>query len=262
MKKLHKKTALVTGSTSGIGLSIAEELANQDATIVLNGLASMEQVKPIIDRLSRKTSGQVVFYDTNLADSSAIESLILDVHKQFGGIDILVNNAGLQHVADVQDFPKEKWDLLLAVNLSSAFHTTRLALPHMLEKKWGRIINIASVHGLVASAQKAAYVASKHGVIGFSKVVALETAGKGVTCNTICPGWVLTPLVEKQIEDKAKLSNITFEQAQQDLLFEKQPSLQFAKGEHIGELVTFLCSDAASQITGSSITVDGGWTAR
>ena len=262
MKKLHKKTALVTGSTSGIGLYIAEEFANQGATMVLNGLASMEQVKPIIDRLSRKTSGQVVFYDTNLADSSAVESLILDVHKQFGGIDILVNNTGLQHVADVQDFPKEKWDLLLAVNLSSAFHTTRLVLPHMLEKKWGRIINIASVHGLVASAQKAAYVASKHGLIGFSKVVALETAGKGVTCNTICPGWVLTPLVEKQIEDKAKLNNITFEQAQQDLLFEKQPSLQFAKGEHIGELVTFLCSDAASQITGSSITVDGGWTAR
>jgi 3-hydroxybutyrate dehydrogenase len=262
MKKLHKRVALVTGSTSGIGLSIAEELANLDATIILNGLASMAQVDPIIANLSRKTSGAVTFFDTNLADSLAIETMMKTIQTQFGGIDILVNNAGLQHVANVQDFPPEKWDLLLAVNLSSAFHTCRLAIPHMLKQGWGRIINISSAHGLVASAQKSAYVAAKHGLIGFSKSVALETAGKGITCNAICPGWVLTPLVDKQIHDRASLNNQSYEDAKHDLLAEKQPSLQFVKPEHIGELVGFLCSDAAEQITGSAISVDGGWTAR
>jgi 3-hydroxybutyrate dehydrogenase len=262
MKKLHKKVALITGSTSGIGLSIAEELANLGATIILNGLGSMKQVDPIIESLSRKTSQDVMFFDTNLADVSAIESMMTEIQTRFGGVDILVNNAGLQHVASVQDFSPEKWDLLLAVNLSSAFHTCRLALPHMVSKGWGRIINVSSAHGLVASAQKSAYVAAKHGLIGLSKVIALETAGAGITCNSICPGWVLTPLVEKQIHERAAINNQNYDQAKHDLLWEKQPSLQFVKPEHIGELVGFLCSSAAEQITGSAISMDGGWTAR
>ena len=254
---LKAKTALVTGSTSGIGLGIALSLARQGANIVLNGFGDVEGPKAQIAELGVK----VGYYGADMSKPVEIAQMMAYADSEFGGTDILVNNAGIQHVARVEDFPVEKWDAIIAINLNSAFHTTRLAIPGMLAKKWGRVINIASAHGLVASAQKSAYVAAKHGIVGFTKSIALETAQTGITSNAICPGWVLTPLVQKQIDDRIA-SGIDPQQAQHDLLAEKQPSLEFVTPPQLGELVLFLCSEAGSQVRGAAWNIDGGWLAQ
>jgi 3-hydroxybutyrate dehydrogenase len=256
------KTVLITGSTSGIGFAIADAFASQNANIILNGIESISQINTVLDEMSRKTKGKVVYENVNLARPEEIEAMVTRVQQQFGAIDILVNNACVQHVSPVVDFPVEKWDLILGLGLSAAFHTIRLALPGMRTKGWGRIINIASVHGLVASAEKAAYVAAKHGMIGLTKVVALETAEESITCNAICPGWVLTPLVQKQIDQRSSAKGISISEAEHDLLAEKQPSLAFAKPEDIAALILFLCRNEAQQMTGGALTVDGGWVSR
>ena len=255
---LKGKTALVTGSTSGIGLGIAKALARQGANIVLNGFGDVEGPKAEVQALGVK----VAYHGADMSKPAEIEDMMKFAAAQFGRVDILVNNAGIQHVAPVHDFPPEKWDAIIAINLSSAFHATRLALPAMRAANWGRIINVASVHGLVASAEKSAYVAAKHGLVGFTKTVALENATTGVTCNAICPGWVLTPLVQQQIEARAKTEGKTVEQAKNELLAEKQPMLQFSTPENVGALAVFLAGDAAATITGSAYSIDGGWTAQ
>jgi 3-hydroxybutyrate dehydrogenase len=255
---LQRKTALVTGSTSGIGLGIALSLARQGANIVLNGFGDAEGARAQVAALG----AQVIHHGADMSKPADIIDLFATAQSTFGGVDILVNNAGIQHVARVEDFPIEKWDAIIAINLTSAFHTTRLAVPGMREKNWGRIVNVASAHGLVASAQKSAYVASKHGLVGFTKSVALELATTGVTANTICPGWVLTPLVQKQIDDRAAREGITVDQASRDLLGEKQPSFQFVTPEQLGELTVFLCSPAAANVRGVAWNMDGGWVAQ
>jgi 3-hydroxybutyrate dehydrogenase len=255
---LKGKTALVTGSTSGIGLGIALTLAKQGANVVLNGFGAFEAARDEV----AATGVKVGYHGADMSKGDEIAQMIEYANKDFGGVDILVNNAGIQHVANVEDFPVEKWDAIIAINLTSAFHTTRLALPGMKARNWGRVINVASAHGLVASAQKSAYVASKHGIVGFTKVVALETATTGITVNAICPGWVLTPLVQKQIDDRAARENIPVEQANRELLQEKQPSLQFVTPEQLGQLAVFLSSPAADQIRGVAWNVDGGWVAQ
>ena len=255
---LKGKTALVTGSTSGIGLAIAEALAQQGANIVLNGFGDAETPKARIEALGVRAE----YHGADMSKPDQIEDMMKFAASKFGRVDILVNNAGIQHVAKVEDFPPERWDAIIAINLTSAFHTTRLAIPAMREANWGRIVNIASAHGLVASAQKSAYVAAKHGIVGFTKSVALETATTGITSNAICPGWVLTPLVQKQIDDRAARDDISATQAQNDLLGEKQPSLQFTTVEQLGGLAVFLCSPAADQVRGVAWQMDGGWTAQ
>jgi 3-hydroxybutyrate dehydrogenase len=255
---LKGKTALVTGSTSGIGLGIALSLARQGANIVLNGFGDAETPKAQVAALGVK----VGYHDADMSKPFEIERMMDYVDAQFGGCDILVNNAGIQHVAPVESFPQERWDAIIAINLSSAFHTTRIALPGMKERGWGRIVNIASVHGLVASAQKSAYVAAKHGLVGFTKAVVLETATTPVTVNAICPGWVLTPLVQKQVDARAAADGVDNEEAKRRLLGEKQPSLQFTTPEQLGELAVFLCSDAAANVRGQAWSLDGGWTAQ
>ena len=255
---LKGKTALVTGSTSGIGLAIAKALAQQGANIVLNGFGDAEAPQQQIAALGV----EVAYHDADMSQPAEIEAMMAFAAQRFGRVDILVNNAGIQHVAKVEDFPVERWDAILAINLSSAFHTTRLAIPAMREANWGRILNIASAHGLVASAQKSAYVAAKHGIVGFTKAAALELATTGVTSNAICPGWVLTPLVQKQIDDRAAREGISLSQAQNELLGEKQPSLQFTTVEQLGGLAVFLCSPAADQVRGVAWQMDGGWTAQ
>lgn len=255
---LKGKTALVTGSTSGIGLGIARSLAQQGANVVLNGFGDAGAAQAEIAALGV----EVGYHDADMSKPVQIEDLMRYAASTFGRVDILVNNAGIQHVAKVEDFPVERWDAVIAINLSSTFHTTRLAVPAMRAANWGRIINIASAHGLVASAQKSAYVAAKHGIVGFTKSVALETATTGVTSNAICPGWVLTPLVQKQIDARAASAGISLEQAQIELLGEKQPSLQFTTVEQLGGLAVFLCSPAADQVRGVAWQVDGGWTAQ
>jgi 3-hydroxybutyrate dehydrogenase len=255
---LKGKTALVTGSTSGIGLAIAKALAQQGANIVLNGFGDAEAPKAEIAALGVRAE----YHGADMSKPDQIEDMMKFAASKFGRVDILVNNAGIQHVAKVEDFPVERWDAIIAINLNSAFHTTRLAIPAMREANWGRVINIASAHGLVASAQKSAYVAAKHGVVGLTKAVALETATTGVTVNAICPGWVLTALVQKQIDDRAAREGITVAQAQNDLLGEKQPSLQFTTVEQLGGLAVFLCSPAADQVRGQAWAMDGGWTAQ
>ena len=255
---LKGKTALVTGSTSGIGLGMALCLARQGANIMLNGFGEFEAAKAAVAALGVK----VDYHGADMSKPAEIESLIAQANKTFGGVDVLVNNAGIQHVAKVEDFPIEKWDAIIAINLSSAFHTSRLVLPGMKQRNWGRILNIASAHGLVASAEKSAYVAAKHGLVGFTKSVALETATTGVTVNAICPGWVLTPLVQKQIDARAAQAGISQSQASKELLGEKQPSLQFTTPEQLGELAIFLCSPAADNVRGVAWAVDGGWTAQ
>ena len=258
----RNKTVLVTGSTSGIGRAIAEGFAVQNANVILNGIELIEEVNTILDEMSSKTRGEVVYECANMASPDAIELMMKRSIERFGSVDILVNNACVQHVSPIESFPVEKWDLILSLGLSSAFHTIRHALPSMRQKGWGRIINIASAHGLVASVQKAAYVAAKHGVVGLTKVVALETAMENITCNAICPGWVLTPLVQKQIEAKAEKMGVSLSEAQHDLLQEKQPSMNFVKPEDLAAFTLFLSGDAASQITGSALTMDGGWVSR
>ncbi|MEJ1129509.1 3-hydroxybutyrate dehydrogenase [Variovorax sp. CCNWLW225] len=255
---LKGKTALVTGSTSGIGFAIAKALAQQGAHIVLNGFGDAEAPKSQIEALGVRAE----YHGADMSKPAQIEDMMKFAADRFGRVDILVNNAGIQHVAKVEDFPPERWDAIIAINLTSAFHTTRLAIPAMREANWGRIVNVASAHGLVASAQKSAYVAAKHGIVGFTKSVALETATTGITSNAICPGWVLTQLVQKQIDDRAAREGISAEQAQNELLGEKQPSLQFTTVEQLGGLAVFLCSPAADQVRGVAWQMDGGWTAQ
>ncbi|WP_213938083.1 3-hydroxybutyrate dehydrogenase [Pseudomonas sp. dw_612] len=257
MTTLTGKTALVTGSTSGIGLGIALSLAKAGANVVLNGFGDVSKVIAEVQQFG----GKVGHHPADVSNAEQIAEMIAYAEREFGGVDILVNNAGIQHVAAVEDFPLERWDSIIAINLSSVFHSTRLCLPRMRAKNWGRIINIASVHGQVGSVGKAAYVAAKHGVIGLTKVVGLETATTQVTCNAICPGWVLTPLVQKQIDDRAA-TGIDPQQAQHDLLAEKQPSLEFVTPPQLGELVLFLCSEAGSQVRGAAWNIDGGWLAQ
>lgn len=259
---LKGKCALVTGSTSGIGLGVACSLAAQGANVVLNGFGDAEGPKATVAAAGKAHGVKVGYHGADMSKPAEIEAMMAYASKEFGGVDILVNNAGIQHVANVEDFPIEKWDAIIAINLSSAFHTTRLAIPAMRAKNWGRVINIASAHGLVASAAKSAYVAAKHGIVGFTKSIALETATSGVTVNAICPGWVLTPLVQKQIDARAAKDGISLDQAKNDLLGEKQPSLQFTTPEQLGELAVFLCSPAGDNIKGVAWAVDGGWTAQ
>ena len=255
---LKGKTALVTGSTSGIGLGIAKALAEQGANVVLNGFG--DTVAPQAEMAALGV--QVAYHGADMSKPSEIEDMMKFAAARFGRVDILVNNAGIQHVAKVEDFPVEKWDAIIAINLSSAFHATRLALPAMKAANWGRVINIASVHGLVASAQKSAYVASKHGIIGFTKAVALETATTPVTVNAICPGWVLTPLVQKQVDARAAAAGISDEEATRLLLGEKEPSMQFTTPQELGALAVFLCSAAGNNVRGAAWNMDGGWAAQ
>jgi len=256
------KVAVVTGSTSGIGLGIANELARQGAHIVLNGLGDRDQIETIRIGLEREHCVRVEYDGADMSDGDAVRELIVAAIDKFGRLDILVNNAGIQFTAPVEEFPAAKWKTILDINLSAAFHAIAAAVPHMRKRGWGRIVNIASTHGLVASTHKAAYVAAKHGLVGLTKVVGLETAGSGVTCNAVCPGWVHTPLVEKQIGDIAAEKRISQKEATRELLAEKQPSLEFVSPAQLGGTVAFLCSDAAGQITGTTLAVDGGWTAQ
>lgn len=255
---LQGKTAIVTGSTSGIGLGIAKALAAQGANIVLNGFGDYETPKASIAALGVKVS----YHPADMSKPDDIAALIAHAEQAFGSVDILVNNAGIQHVARIENFPPERWDSIIAINLSSAFHASRLALPGMQARNWGRIINVASVHGLVASAEKSAYVAAKHGLVGLTKVTALENATTGVTCNAICPGWVLTPLVQKQVDAKATALGITNTEATKLLLGEKEPSMQFTTPEELGALAVFLCSSAADNVRGVAWNMDGGWVAQ
>jgi 3-hydroxybutyrate dehydrogenase len=255
---LKGKTALVTGSTSGIGLGIAKALARQGANIVLNGFGDTQGPRAEIAALGVK----VGYHGADMSKPSEIEAMMAYAAAEFGRVDILVNNAGIQHVARIEDFPVERWDAIIAINLSSAFHATRLALPAMRQADWGRIINVASVHGLVASAEKSAYVAAKHGIVGLTKVTALENATTGVTCNAICPGWVLTPLVQKQVDAKAAALGISNDEAKKVLLGEKEPSMQFTTPDELGELAVFFCSSAGNNVRGVAWTMDGGWIAQ
>lgn len=259
---LKGKVAVVTGSTSGIGLGIARAFAQQGANVVINGFGDPAEIEKVRAELAVLHKVQVLYDGADLSKAEAVRALVANTVQALGRIDILVNNAGIQHTALIEDFPVEKWDAVLALNLSAVFHGTAAALPHMKKQGWGRIINIASAHGLVGSAQKSAYVAAKHGVVGLTKVTALETAGSGVTANAICPGWVRTPLVEKQISALAERDGVDQEAAARELLSEKQPSLQFVTPEQLGGTAVFLASEAAAQITGTTISVDGGWTAR
>lgn len=259
---LQSKTALVTGSTSGIGLGIARALAQQGAHILLNGFGDAAEIKALQTAIEKDFGVKTIYSAADMAKPAEIAAMMQVASEKFGGVDILVNNAGIQYVANIEDFPVEKWDAIIAINLTSAFHTTRLALPAMKEKNWGRIINIASAHSLVGSAQKSAYVAAKHGIVGFTKVTALETAQTGVTCNAICPGWVLTPLVQKQVDARASNENVSNDEAKKGLLAEKQPSGEFVTPEQLGALAVFLCSEGASQVRGAAWSMDGGWTAQ
>ena len=255
---LKNKTALVTGSTSGIGLGIAKALARQGANIVLNGFGDVEGPKAEIAALGVK----VAYHGADMSRVDQIEDMVKFAQAQWGSLDILVNNAGIQHVSKIENFSTERWDAIIAINLSSAFHTTRCALPAMQAANWGRIINVASVHGLVGSAEKSAYVAAKHGVVGLTKVTALENATTGITCNAICPGWVLTPLVQKQVDAKAAALGLSNEDAKKVLLGEKEPSMQFTTPEELGELAVFFCSAAGNNVRGVAWNMDGGWAAQ
>jgi 3-hydroxybutyrate dehydrogenase len=259
---LKGKTALVTGSTSGIGLATARALAQDGANVMLNGFGDKTQIEKIRAGITKDFGVKAAYSPADMTNPSDIADMIHTTEKEFGALDVLVNNAGIQHVANIEDFPIEKWDAIIAINLSSSFHTIRAAVPGMKARKWGRIINIASAHGLVASVQKVAYVSAKHGLVGLTKVVAMETANAGVTCNAICPGWVLTPLVQQQIDARAKASGKSVREEEIALLSEKQPMHEFTKPESIGALTVFLCSDAAATITGSAYSIDGGWVAQ
>lgn len=256
------KTALVTGSTSGIGLGIGQVLAARGAHILVNGFGDSQGPRKLIEQAGAAHGVRTAYHGADLSKVAEIEALAAYAAQEFGRIDILVNNAGIQHTAPVEAFPVEKWDAIIAINLSSVFHTTRLLLPAMKQAGWGRIINIASVHGLVGSAEKCAYVAAKHGVVGFTKVVALETATTGVTVNAICPGWVLTPLVQKQIDALAEKHGISEDAARDMLLGAKEPSRTFTTPQELGELAAFLCSPAGDNVRGVAWNMDGGWAAQ
>jgi 3-hydroxybutyrate dehydrogenase len=259
---LKGRVAIVTGSTSGIGLGIARALAGQGADIVLNGFGDAAEIESLRAGLAAEFGINALYHNADLAKADACAALVADTERRLGRVDVLVNNAGIQYVAPIEEFPVERWDAIIAINLSSTFHTIRAALPGMKARGWGRLINVASAHGLVASAQKAAYVAAKHGIVGLTKVVALETAESDITCNAICPGWVLTPLVQKQIDARAVAQNVSVAEAGRDLLSEKQPSKKFTTPEQLGALAVFLCSPAADNLTGTALPVDGGWTAQ
>src|SRR3990172_5076564 len=258
---LKGRTALVTGSTSGIGLGIAEALAGGGANIVLNGFGDQAEIAALRARLADSHRVTVKYDAADVSKADAIEAMMKAAIAEFGAVDVLVNNAGIQHVAPIDEFPVSKWDAILAINLSAAFHTTRLALPGMKRKGWGRIVNIASAHALVASPYKSAYVAAKHGIAGLTKTVALEVAELGITANAVCPGYVLTPLVEKQIPDTAKARGITEEQVVKDVLLAAQPTKQFVTVSQVASLTAYLASDLAASVTGAIIPIDGGWTA-
>lgn len=255
------KVAVVTGSNSGIGLGVAEELARAGAHVAINSFTDRPEDHALAADMAARHGVKVVYVQADMSDGAACRALIDKAAAALGPVDILVNNAGIQHVAAIEDFPVEKWNAILAINLSSAFHTTAAALPGMKARGWGRVVNIASAHGLTASPFKSAYVAAKHGVVGLTKTAALEVAGKGITCNAICPGYVLTPLVEAQIPDTMKQYNMDRDTVVREVLLQRQPSRQFATVEQVGGTVVFLCSEAAAQITGTTISVDGGWTA-
>ncbi|WP_366657119.1 3-hydroxybutyrate dehydrogenase [Fodinicurvata sp. EGI_FJ10296] len=259
---LSGRVAVVTGSTSGIGYGIARHFALAGCNIVLNGLGDADRIEETRAGLAEEFGVSVLYDGADMTRPDLVRGMIADATERLGSVDILVNNAGIQHTDRVENFPTAKWDAIIAINMSSAFHSSAAAVPGMRERGWGRIINIASAHGLVASANKSAYVAAKHGLVGMTKVIALENAGSGVTCNAICPGWVRTPLVERQIEQLAKENGTDVESAAVNLLSAKQPSHQFVTPEQLGGTALFLCSPAAAQITGTSLSVDGGWTAQ
>jgi 3-hydroxybutyrate dehydrogenase len=259
---LKGKAAIVTGSTSGIGKAIAEAFAAQGCNVMLNGFGDKAVIESQRGELAKKSSVKVEYNAADMTKPTEIADLVAKTKAAFGSVDILVNNAGIQYVAPIEDFPPEKWEAIISINLSATFHAIHHALPIMKAAKWGRIINIASTHGLVASAQKVAYVAAKHGIVGLTKVVGMECADTGVTCNAICPGWVLTPLVQAQIEARAKEQGIAVDQARRNLLAEKQPQLQFTTTEQIAGLALFLASDTASNMQGAQLVSDGGWTAQ
>jgi 3-hydroxybutyrate dehydrogenase len=258
---LQGKTAIVTGSTSGIGLGIAEAFARSGANVVLNGFGEATQIEKTRSELAQRTNARIVYSPADMSKPKAIEHMVRQTADTFGGVDIMVNNAGIQHVAPIEEFPEEKWDAIMAINLSSAFHATKLVLPGMRQRGWGRVINVASAHALVASPYKAAYVAAKHGVLGLTKVTALETAEDGITCNAICPGYVRTPLVEKQIDDTAKAHNIPRDKVVSDVLLKNQPNKRFVEVAELAALTLFLCSDGGASVTGAALPMDGGWTA-
>lgn len=262
MALLKGKNALVTGSTSGIGLGIAQALAAEGANLCLNGFGDAAAIDQLQKDVAAQYGVKVTYHGADMSKPAEIRAMVAHAQSVLGSVDVLVNNAGIQHVSAIEDFPDEKWDAIIAINLSSNFHAIKAALPGMKARGWGRIVNIASAHGLVASAQKAAYVAAKHGVVGLTKTVALETALTPVTCNAICPGWVLTPLVQKQIDDRAAREGKTIDEAKKELLGEKQPSLEFVTPAQLGGLAVFLCSDNAAQIRGAAYNVDGGWLAQ
>ena len=261
LRDLEGETAIVTGSTSGIGLGIARALARRGANVVLNGFGDAGEIEIVRASLAMENEVEVAYDGADMNKAEAIQRMIEAADAHFGRIDILVNNAGIQHVSPIEEFPPAKWDAILAINLSAAFHTTRAVFAGMKARRWGRIVNIASAHALVASPFKSAYVAAKHGVLGLTKVTALEGAEHGITCNAVCPGYVWTPLVEKQIDDQARSHGIPREQVIRDVLLVNQPNRRFATVEEIGALTAFLCSDAGGSITGTALPVDGGWTA-
>src|SRR5262249_39275316 len=258
---LQGKSALVTGSTSGIGLGIARALAAEGVNVMLNGFGQAAEIERVRGQLERDHKIKAAYSNADMSRPTEIHAMVEEAVRSFGALDILVNNAGIQHVSPVDEFPLDKWDAIIAINLSSSFHTIRAALPGMKARGWGRIVNIASAHGLVASGQKVAYVAAKHGLVGLTKVVAIEAANAGITCNAICPGWVLTPLVQQQIDARAKASGKSVRESEIALLSEKQPMHAFTKPEGIGALAVFLCSEGAATITGSAYSIDGGWVA-
>ena len=261
-QSLKDKVSLVTGSTSGIGLGIARALAAAGSAVVLNGFGDPDEIDAAENAIAEEFGVPVTYSGADMSKPQDIEEMFKFILGEFGAVDVLVNNAGIQHVEPIETFPVAKWDAILAINLSSAFHTTRLALPGMVEKGWGRVINIASAHGLIASPFKAAYVAAKHGMVGLTKVTALETAEKGIPCNAICPGYVYTPLVEKQIGEQAEAHGITRDDVIRNVLLAGQPNKRFATVEELGGIAVFLTSEAATSITGTTISADGGWTAR
>jgi 3-hydroxybutyrate dehydrogenase len=259
---LKDKIAIVTGSTSGIGLGIATAFAAEGCHVMLNGFGDAAAIEQIRRDLAAKHKIKTSYSPADMSKPADIRGMVAAAEKEFGRVDILVNNAGIQHVAPIDSFPEDKWDAVIAINLSAAFHATKAVLPGMQARKWGRIINISSAHGLVASPEKVAYVAAKHGIMGLTKVTAIENANKGITCNAINPGWVLTPLVQKQIDARAKEQGVPVEKAKENLLGEKQPMLQFTTPEQLAALAVYLCGDAASTMTGVPLSVDGGWTAQ
>ncbi len=258
---LKGKSAVITGSNSGIGLGVAEALAKEGCNVALNSFTDSADDHALAERIANEHGVKAKYISADMSDPTACRRLVTDAAEALGPVSILVNNAGIQHVARVEEFPQEKWDAIIAINLSSAFHTSAAAIPAMREAGWGRIVNIASAHGLTASPFKSAYISAKHGVVGLTKTVALELAEEGITCNAICPGYVLTPLVENQIADQMKVHGLPRERVVKEVMLQRQPTREFAQVSDIGGTTVFLCSDAAAQITGTTISVDGGWTA-